>query len=159
MIVKLNPDDQEEAEKILKVQIPAYEVEAELINFHGIPQLKDTVQTIKNSKETFLGYILQGELAGFIAYTLDCAEIDICRLVVHPSHFRKGIARKLAGHVISQAANNHQKLLVSTGSKNLPAKSLYHSLGFMEVKELEVSPGIYISLMELDTLGNTNIKK
>ncbi|PLT33680.1 GNAT family N-acetyltransferase [Bacillus sp. V5-8f] len=151
MIVKLSPTEKEDAENILKIQIPAYKVEAKLINFDGIPQLKDTIDEIMKSDETFIGYMVEGELAGFISYIVQDSEIEICRLVVHPGHFRKGIAKKLLGFIVGHVANYNHKVMVSTGSKNFPAKSLYHSFGFTHVKEIEVSPGIFISLMELET--------
>ncbi|MBD1381033.1 GNAT family N-acetyltransferase [Metabacillus arenae] len=147
MIKSLNVNNAEMAEKILNVQIPAYKVEAEMINFHGIPQLKDTPGTIMNSKEKFLGFMLEDELAGFISYTENHIAIEICRLVVHPSHFRKGIARKLVAFVMMNMVKD-KKAVVSTGAKNLPAKKLYKSFGFKEVKDIEVAQAVYITLLE-----------
>ncbi|CAM3235631.1 hypothetical protein BRIN106911_01455 [Brevibacillus invocatus] len=37
----------ETAQDILRIQIPAYQIEAALIDFDGIPPLKDTVDSIQ----------------------------------------------------------------------------------------------------------------
>ncbi|AKF95011.1 N-acetyltransferase [Brevibacillus halotolerans] len=147
MITNLHVSDEEIAKKILNVQIPAYKIEAEIIHFYGIPQLKDTVETIRTCNENFLGYMLDEELAGVISYTVDQNHMEICRLVVHPNHFRKGIARSLVGYVIENVAKG-KKTTVSTGAKNIPAKKLYSMFGFIEVQDIEVAPNVFITLLE-----------
>lgn len=61
-IRSLNVRDKEVAEIILKLQIPAYMVEAKLINFYDIPPLKDTVETLQKCGEKFFGYFEENEL-------------------------------------------------------------------------------------------------
>ncbi|WP_419881684.1 GNAT family N-acetyltransferase [Peribacillus sp. B-H-3] len=146
MIVKLDNKNSVMAEKILNVQLPAYQIEAKIIGFEGIPQLKDTVRDITECRETFVGYTSGDELLGFISYTVEDGAIDICRLVVDPAHFRKGIARELLEHVLEIAGNN--KVIVSTGKKNVPALNLYQSFGFEKVKDAEVAPGVFIAILE-----------
>ncbi|MDF0725480.1 hypothetical protein PY093_01985 [Cytobacillus sp. S13-E01] len=41
------------AKEVLNVQIPAYKVEAEIIDYYDIPPLRDTVETLQQSQETF----------------------------------------------------------------------------------------------------------
>ncbi|ALC83603.1 MULTISPECIES: GNAT family N-acetyltransferase [Bacillus] len=148
MIKKLNATDKETAKKMIDVQLPSYKAEAELIGFYGIPQLNDTVESIMENDEIFIGYFFDEELAAFISYTEEQNEFDICRLVVHPNHFRKGIAKKLLEHVLKNRTNG-KKVIVSTGAKNVPAKNLYAFFGFEEVKNIEVAPGIFLTFMEL----------
>lgn len=140
------------ANLILNVQLPAYKVEAKLINFEGIPQLKDNVESIRDSKEIFIGYVIENELKGFLAYTEDDNEFQICRLVVHPSSFKRGIARKLVNYFLNEISNK-KKVIVSTGSDNLPAINLYKTSGFKFHKKIEVAPNFFISLFE-KTSGN-----
>ena len=73
--------------------------------------------------------------------------MEICRLVVHPNHFRKGIARSLVGYVIENVAKG-KKTTVSTGAKNIPAKKLYSMFGFIAVQDIEVAPNVFITLLE-----------
>ncbi|WP_026692713.1 GNAT family N-acetyltransferase [Peribacillus kribbensis] len=133
------------AADLLAVQIPAYRVEANLIGFEGIPQLKDGMEDIMKSGETFIGYYIDSMLAGFVSFEERESEIDICRLVVHPSYFRKGIGRALMGRLLE--LNKRKHFIVSTGSLNLPARTLYKSLGFQEVKQEEVAAGVRISIL------------
>ncbi|WP_051410014.1 hypothetical protein [Brevibacillus panacihumi] len=66
LIDNTNPDM---AAHILRVQIPAYRVEARLMNFDGIPPLQDTLESIQASAETFLGYFdADDDLAGFLSF-------------------------------------------------------------------------------------------
>jgi ribosomal protein S18 acetylase RimI-like enzyme len=146
MIRELNNKHKETAEKILAVQLPAYKVEAELMNFDGIPQLQDTVNSIIQSNETFVGYLIEDVLAGFISYTNDEDFFQICRLVVNPYHFRKGIAKRLLGYLIEHVSKEC-KATVTTGAKNVPAKNLYKIYGFHEVKDIEVAPNVFITLL------------
>ncbi|MVO99025.1 GNAT family N-acetyltransferase [Paenibacillus lutrae] len=148
MITILDVQQEETARMMLSVQIPSYQIEADLIGFQGIPQLRDTVEKLQESGENFVGFWEEDELAAFISYTEDSGEVDICRLVVHPRHFRKGIARKLALHVLLKIAQG-RKTVVSTGTLNTPALSLYKSLGFVEVREIEVAPGVSITVLEI----------
>lgn len=128
------------------VQIPSYNIEAELISFSDIPQLKDSVESIMTSEEIFIGYRLDQEWVGFLSYSVEKDIVDICRLVVHPNHFRKGIAKKLVEATMTLA--DGKKVRVSTGTKNLPALNLYKSFGFQLMSKIEVAPGVTLSMLE-----------
>ncbi|WP_430788951.1 GNAT family N-acetyltransferase [Virgibacillus flavescens] len=147
MIKKLNTSNKSVAAEVLEIQILAYKVEADLIGFDGIPQLNDKLESIIESKETFIGYYYKEELAGFISFVLEGSELTICRLVVNPNYFRKGIGYKLVDDVLTKFPCVN-RITVSTGSKNLPAVTLYERFGFLMYKEVEVAPTIYISLFE-----------
>ncbi|MBH5319887.1 GNAT family N-acetyltransferase [Paenibacillus sp. GSMTC-2017] len=147
MIITVNNKNAEVASDILNVQLPAYRVEAEIIGFDGIPPLRDTVQSIMECDEQFVGYMTDEKLVGFVSYHTHDEGIDICRLVVHPSHFRKGIAKQLLAHMMSGPALD-KKVQVSTGTKNVPAKTLYESFGFKEIGNIEVAPGVFITRLE-----------
>lgn len=147
MIRLIDVTNQEMAKSLLEVQLPAYKVEAELIGFDGIPALKDTVETLSNCGETFYGYFIDEELAGAISYKEDEEMVDIHRLIVHPDHFRKGIGKELVSYILDIVACG-RKVIVSTGAQNYPAMQLYRSLGFEEKKDVEVGPGIFVTLLE-----------
>jgi len=147
MIRKLQIEDVRDAGCVLAMQIPSYMVEAELIGFFEIPPLKDSLATLMQCGETFYGYFIDEQLAGAISYKMECQVLDIYRMMVHPSYFRRGIARSLIGY-IEHVEDGIEKMLVSTGTKNIPAKQLYASLGFVEVGEREVAEGVYVTLFE-----------
>lgn len=139
------------AEQLLSVQLPAYRIEAELIGFWDIPPLRDTTETMMESGETFVGYRIEGELAGFISYEDEGDALDICRMVVHPNYFRRGIAKSLVEYVL-EGAGKHKRVKVSTGAGNKPAIALYRSFGFADAGEIEIAPGVRLALFELPAI-------
>jgi len=147
MIKRLDNKDERIANLILNVQIPAYKVEAQIIGFDGIPQLKDTVETITSSTEIFIGYKENKELKAFLSYTESESQYQICRLVVHPKFFKQGIAKKLVNYFLNDIVDQ-KKIIVSTGADNLPAINLYKSSGFIFTKKIEVVPSLYIAFFE-----------
>lgn len=134
------------AKAIQQIQRPAYRIEAEMMGFQGIPQLKESTLEIRNSGEVFLGYLENGRLLGFLSYKEELNTIDIHRLVVDPQHFRKGIGRKLLIFLLDKYTGFD--FIVSTGKANSPAKALYASTGFIESEDFEVAPGIFCTAFE-----------
>ena len=134
------------AEKLLEIQMPAYKVEAEIIGYDDIPPLKDTVNTLKQCEETFFGYYINEELCAAISVKVIDNEVDIHRLIVHPDHFRKGIAQKLLTFIERQF--NKRIIIVATGSKNKPAITLYKKNGFRITKEIQVNEHLSLTYFE-----------
>ncbi|MGD8191921.1 GNAT family N-acetyltransferase [Brevibacillus ginsengisoli] len=141
MIKRLLVEEQETAKRIWELQIPSYEVEANLINFFEIPPLRETVEDLQKCGEIFYGLWMDDELAGAISYKREENTLDIHRMMVHPRHFRKGVASRLVEYV-EQIEEGIEEILVSTGSKNTPAVNLYKRYGFEPIGELEIAPGV-----------------
>jgi ribosomal protein S18 acetylase RimI-like enzyme len=147
MIKVIDLQNRNLAKVLLELQRASYMIEAELINFFEIPPLKESLEELIECKETFLGYFEEKALAGAISFTVEGDELTICRMIVHPAHFRKGIAQKLLNEVESR--NSQLSVYkVSTGKDNPPAKNLYLKNGFTIVSDFEVVPGLYISNFE-----------
>jgi ribosomal protein S18 acetylase RimI-like enzyme len=140
LIEQLDNHIKEVAKAMRAIQIPAYQIEAELMGFDGIPQLKETAEDLQKSDETFIGYF-NAELKGFISYKKEGRLIDIHRLVVSPGSFRQGIASKLLSFLLETFQDFD--FIVSTGQANIPAKNLYISFGFIEQKNFEVAPSAW----------------
>ncbi|MFC5651646.1 GNAT family N-acetyltransferase [Paenibacillus solisilvae] len=147
MIKKLDLTSEAAAMQVLDVQIPSYRVEAELIGFNGIPYLSDTVESLMQAEEEFYGYLVDGQLAGMVALSMEEDVLRISRLVIAPPFFRQGIGRKLVQFVLDQNALI-ETIAVSTGASNLPAVCLYQKLGFVDTGVMEVAPDIFIALFE-----------
>ncbi len=98
-------------------------------------------------RRDFYGYFVEGELAGAISYKKDGQTIDIHRMIVHPSHFRKGIANALLHH-LEMVEVEAEKWVVATGAKNDPARRLYEKNGFSQVQVQEVAPGLSLAFFE-----------
>ena len=61
----------------------------------------------------------------------DAARVGLVDLEVHPEHRRKGYGRHLVAEVLRHAREQGTaSVAVQTRSTNLPALSLYESLGF-----------------------------
>jgi ribosomal protein S18 acetylase RimI-like enzyme len=147
LIKKIDITNPNLAEDVLKIQIPSYLVEAELIDFYEIPPLKDTVDTLQLCGETFYGYYLNDELSGVISIKVEKGIMDIHRLMVHPKHFRKGIA-KLLLEFIESIEENIETVIVSTGSKNTPAINFYEKSGFLITAETKVTERLSLTSFE-----------
>ncbi|CAM5786266.1 MULTISPECIES: GNAT family N-acetyltransferase [Brevibacillus] len=147
MITKINFTETDTVQKLFDLQKAAYQVEAELINFFEIPPLKESFQEFQQCGEEFLGYFIDNKLAGAISYTIENEELTICRMVVHPAHFRKGIAQKLLVAMELQNANC-SAFKVATGRENTPAKNLYEKNHYQWKRDVEVAPDVYISFFE-----------
>lgn len=140
------------AEKLLEIQMPSYKVEAEIIGYDDIPPLKDTVNTLKQCGETFFGYYINEELCAAISVKVIDNEVDIHRLIVHPDHFRKGIAQKLLTFIERQF--DKRIIIVATGSKNKPAITLYKKNGFRITKEIQVNEHLSLTYFEKKLLSD-----
>lgn len=147
MIQIIDFQNNQVVKELFDLQRASYLVEATLIGFEEIPPLKESFEELMNCGETFLGYFEGEELAGAISYTIDGQELTICRTVVSPNHFRKGIAQKLL-KAVEDTHTDIPVFKVSTGKDNYPAKNLYVKDGFTLVENIEVAPDFFISTFE-----------
>jgi len=138
LIKKIDITNPKLAKEVLNIQIPSYKIEAELIDFYELPPLKDTVEALQQCGETFFGYYLNEELCGVISIKTEKGIIDIHRLMVHPKHFRKGIAKILLEFIESNFVD-FETMIVSTGSKNIPAVTFYLKNGFIKTEEKRIT--------------------
>ena len=152
MIKKIDIRNTKNAEDLLTIQIPSYKVEAEIIGYDDIPPLKDTVNTLIQCGETFFGYYINEELCAAISVKVIDNEVDIHRLIVHPDHFRKGIAQKLLTFIERQF--DKRIIIVATGSKNKPAITLYKKNGFRITKEVQVNEHLSLTYFEKKLLSD-----
>ena len=69
---------------------------------------------------------IDGEIAGFLRYTISGKTAEIKHLCVKDHFRRKGIARLLVSMFLSE----NEKSIVWTGAENTAALALYQSMGF-----------------------------
>lgn len=145
MIRSIDLDELELTLSLLSLQQIAYRIEAELIGFTDIPPLLDSPQTLKDSGESFFGYFnAVGKLIGASSCKQGVRELTICRMMVAPECFRKGIASALLEHM-EQCAVPGMKIKVSAGTNNTPAFELYTKHGYVPVQQHLVAPGITLT--------------
>jgi ribosomal protein S18 acetylase RimI-like enzyme len=136
--------DQDVAEAVIELQRRSYGIEAELIGSDEIPPLRETLEELQASGETFLGAYLESTLVGAISWRRQAGVLDLHRLVVDPSRFRGGIGSALIRGALA-AEPTAERAIVQTGASNEPAKQLYRREGFEELDEVEVIPGLWVT--------------
>lgn len=137
---------QDQAVSVLALQHASYRIEAELIGFADLPPLQENAEDLRNCGETFYGYWEEGKLVGAISFNDEDTHYQICRMMVHPEHFRKGIAGKLLRYVLGEHPG--KKGVVTTGARNIPAIRLYEAHGFKLVKQVKVAPNLSLAWLE-----------
>ncbi|MGF7048358.1 GNAT superfamily N-acetyltransferase [Paenibacillus sp. DS2015] len=146
MIIDLSLNDEETLHQIWRLQHVAYRLEAERIGFNDIPPLLDTYDTLRNCGETFVGEIDDdGELLGAVAVLSEGkGMLTLTRMMVSPEHFRQGIAGRLIQYVLGKYSDI-PLFIVSTGTRNDPAFSLYLKYGFVPFDKYEVAPNVELT--------------
>lgn len=141
-IKRLDLSDEGTVEEIWRLQHASYPIEAELIGFDRIPPLMDTLRSLRECGEQFYGYFVEDELAGAISTESEQpGELTICRMMVHPRFFRRGIAGSLLDHVLN-GNPDVKTFIVSTGLRNTPAVNLYEKKGFVQTSVQEAAPNV-----------------
>lgn len=146
-IQKLTHNTPATAKEILQLQKTAYAIEAELIGFSDLPPIKNTVDSIMHSEEQFIGYIEDHKILGVLSYKEEEGFIDIHRLMVNPSSFRKGIAQALLSYLFENSSPSPYPFIVQTGTQNTPAINLYEKNHFQTVQEIEIEPDVHMVLL------------
>ncbi|MCH5585184.1 GNAT family N-acetyltransferase [Shimazuella sp. AN120528] len=147
MIKLLNITDRYTAEQVLQLQIRAYQVEAQIIGMEDIPPLKDTIESLQSTTETFFGYYHEEILVGVISFQIIEKVLDIHRVFVHPAYFRRGIGRTMIQFLFHKYENQVSGFKVQTGSVNAPAINLYLSLGFQKVDQLMIKSMLSLTVL------------
>ena len=117
------------AVEILKVQTASYQVESRLIEYPDFPPLWETAEKLRASGERFVVCRLGQAVAGAASFAVNAGAADICRLVVSPEHFGKGIGSGLV-RCVERLCRACRRITVSTAWRNTPAVKLYEKLGY-----------------------------
>jgi ribosomal protein S18 acetylase RimI-like enzyme len=147
MIQVIQISNAREARQMLEFQRLSYRVEADLIGSDAIPALHESLEQLQNCGEVFYGFFEEQTLCGAISYKLEQQTLDIHRVMVHPDHFRQGIARTLIQFVL-KLEDDAKRCIVQTGTLNAPAIGLYQKLGFVELERREVIPNLWVTVFE-----------
>jgi ribosomal protein S18 acetylase RimI-like enzyme len=119
----------EDAGAVWHLQQSAYAVEAGLIGCDDFPPLRESVNDLFAAQESFLLANCGDNLAGALSYTINEMGCLICRLVVSPGYFRRGIGRRML-HNLMVKTDPALPCRVVTAQANIPAIALYREFGF-----------------------------
>ena len=147
IVTRLDVSDRDVARELIALQRRSYRVEADLIGSESIPALDETLDQLQESGETFLGACFGSALAGFVSWKLEDRVLDLHRLVVDPSFFRRGVGSLLVEAALG-AEPAASRAIVQTGRENEPAVALYRRHGFRKIGEREVAPHVFVALLE-----------
>lgn len=142
MIRPLDLADLATARALLELQRRAYRVEAELIGYDRIPPLVEELPELQACGEEFHGWVEGQALRAAISWRRSGAELDLHRLVVDPACFRRGLGRRLVRWAVSRPGI--ERLIVSTGEANGPARRLYESEGFELLERVQLEERLAI---------------
>lgn len=147
MIRTIDFTNRQLVQQLFELQKGSYLIEAKLVQFFEIPPLKENFQDFLQCKETFLGFFEDNKLVGALSYDVEEHQLTICRVVVHPLYFRKGIAQNLLDGLM-KFAQKIPLIKVATAKDNVPAKNFYKKNGFRLMQNIEAAPNFYISNFE-----------
>lgn len=139
--------DDDFARELLAVQVAAYAIEAELLAYPQLPPLFETIDDLRCSGERFIVAKSDGRIVGATSIASSDSVLDICRMVVSPSHMRQGIASRLLAAVES-LRDGRAAITVSTGEANIPAIRLYERHGFAIVMRRTLPDGLRLVGLE-----------
>ncbi|MFD3546988.1 GNAT family N-acetyltransferase [Streptomyces sp. NPDC058655] len=139
----LDLTDHATAAAVHRIGLAAYAVEAELIGFHGIPALGESLAQMRAHASNWVGSVSEGgEIAGFLAWQERTdGGVGIDRLCVDPAWFRRGVASQLLRHALTDLFPG-RPLTVTTGAANTPAVTLYARMGFTRGPDFSPAPGL-----------------
>jgi len=127
-IEPINFADPRQASALHGLQQAAYRAEAILLGTTDFPPLRETLDELVSAAEATLGAWDGEHLCGAITYQVSGHSIDLCKLIIDPSHFRLGLGSFLVWQLLH--AFPGFPVAVTTGSRNTPALRLYTKLGF-----------------------------
>jgi ribosomal protein S18 acetylase RimI-like enzyme len=143
MISQVNIRQPDMAGQIHALQQAAYTIESQLIGYPDLPPLRETRADLQHSEEQFLIYREEGQIAGAVSYLRLGDTLDICRLVVSPAYFRRGVAGKLL-EAVETGEPGIRQITVSTAEKNLPAVTLYQKHGYQVARRTVLADGLVL---------------
>jgi len=141
MISEATPAEYSVAAEIHAVAQAAYALEAERIGFAEFPPLRESLEELRQSSDSFLVFQQSGSIIGGLSYRRGTDTVAITRLVVSPEHLRRGIATALLSELESRVFPI-ARLTVSTAATNAPAISLYKRFGFKTASASTSAEGI-----------------
>ncbi|MFN8459347.1 MAG: GNAT family N-acetyltransferase [Anaerolineae bacterium] len=141
MISRVDIHQPDIAWQIYTLQQAAYHIESQIIGYPTLPPLMESLEDLQQSGEQFLAFQAAGQLAGVLSYTHSPNALEICRMMVSPAYFRRGIAGKLLQAVETIEPNINQ-IVVSTAAQNQPALSLYQKYGYRQTFTTTLPDGL-----------------
>lgn len=131
------------ARTLLSLQRTSYAVEADLIGDDRIPPLQEDEHGLCAWRGRWVTAWDGVDLVGAAAWSPHRDHVDIAKVMVSPTAFRRGVASELLDRVLQGAGG--RPVLAATGRDNAPAVSLYAKHGFEVEGDEQVPPGVWVT--------------
>src|SRR5437016_4372315 len=95
MITEATPAEYSVAAQIHALAQAAYALEAERIGCAEFPPLRESLDELRQSSDSFLVFQQSGTIIGALSCDPNSDPVAITRLIVSPAHLRQGIATAL----------------------------------------------------------------
>jgi len=135
------------AQQLYVLQRAAYQVESQLIDYPDLPPLRESFTEFQQAGEQWLIWVEGQEIMGALAFVQLHDNLNICRLIVSPNHFRKGIARQLLMG-IETIFVGAQTITVSTAARNEPAIKLYYNQDYQLISQSVTADGLGLTHLQ-----------
>ena len=146
----LNHREEAVATAVQQLMRLSYQVEADLLGSVDFFPLRRIVSHIQNTPAAFWGIYAAKLLVATAEVEQETPPaFNIASLVVHPAHFRQGLATALLQHII--ASVSPAPLTVSTGRLNAPALALYAAHGFVDDHYWATADGLDMVTLRRDS--------
>jgi ribosomal protein S18 acetylase RimI-like enzyme len=134
--------------ELYKLQLLAFESEAEMIGSRDVPALLETKE--ENEKDFINWNVLKlindsGKIIGAIRYRKNDDVIEVGRLMVHPDYRHQGLAQKLISQVDLVCPNDTKELF--TCKKSWINIRLYEKMGYKIFREHTEGNGLPLVYM------------
>ena len=104
--MKILPAEKSDIPALYRLQLLAFESEAEMIGSCAVPALQETEEEHRADFSNWHTLKLEtdtGRMIGAIRYKRNGGTIEVGRLMIHPDYRRQGLARKLLSAVDTAA--------------------------------------------------------
>lgn len=140
--MKILPAESSDIPALYRLQLLAFESEAEMIGSRAVPALQETEEEHRADFSNWHTLKLEtdtGRMIGAIRYKRNGGTIEVGRLMIHPDYRRQGLARKLLSAVDTAAPAPQSAVHLY---KNLDQSPPLRKMGCRPYKEHQDSGGL-----------------
>lgn len=133
----------EDIPELYRLQLLAFESEAEMIGSRDVPALQETQEEYRADFPNWHTLKLENEesrIIGAIRYKKSDAIIEVGRLMLHPDYRHRGLAQKLLSEVDMVCPGETKELYTCT--KSWSNILLYEKMGYKAYKERKEDSGL-----------------
>jgi len=137
------------ASVLLNLQREAFEIEAQFLGTRDIPPLRQSPEALAGFRGSWVMAWDGTMLIGAAAWQETPSEVELEKVMVHPSAHRRGVASALIAQVVERTPG--RDIVVTTGRDNPPGIAMYTRNGFVAEGDEEVPPGIWLRHLRLSS--------